>query len=169
MTPNNTLSGRSPARPATSLHGVWRKDFASSDMDAMRRAMEGMQLSRFHKMAALKMVDGLDVDLAPDAASATVRFLTRVPTPFYSVKEAYARGRETHMARRDLRAGRQRAVAHALGPKAMAIELAWEGELPGRVMETFEMDDQGRLVVRGKMEVGGQTYDVTQVYCREAQ
>jgi hypothetical protein len=167
MTPNK-LSARGPsALPPPTLHGVWRKDFQSSDMEAMRRAMDAMQLSKFHKMAALKMVNGLAVDISPDAASATVRFLTRVPTPYYSIKESYAKGRETHMGRRDLRAGRQRAVAHALGPRCMSVELKWDGDLPGRVMETFEVDDEGRLVVRGKMEVGGKTYDVRQVYRRE--
>lgn len=127
MTPNKLSSRGHGARPLSTLHGVWRKDFQSSDMDAMRRAMDAMQLSKFHKMAALKMVDGLAVDLSPDAASATVRFLTRVPTPFYSIQESYAKGKETHMGRRDLRAGRQRAVAHALGPRGMAVELKWEG------------------------------------------
>lgn len=45
-TPPTHLQGASNIRPAASLHGVWRKDYQSSDMEALRRAMEAMQLSR---------------------------------------------------------------------------------------------------------------------------
>ena len=33
-------------RPAPTLQGIWRKDFQSSDMESLSRAMEAMKLGR---------------------------------------------------------------------------------------------------------------------------
>ena len=113
----------------------------------------------------MNVINGLAIDLSAEDR-ATVKFRTKVPIPF-KVTETFHRGQETQMARRDLRAGKQRAFTHSLGAQEMTVELEWGGDLGGRVHETFTVDEKGQLVVRGVMELQGQKYDVLQVYTKE--
>ena len=119
-------------------------------------------------MAAMNIINGLAVKVNDSQSSATVQYLTKTPIPFYKVCENFRKGEETHMKRRDLRAGKQRAIAHNLNKDEMKIELAWDGDLPGHVHETYHVNNKGQLVVRGLMEVNGKKYDVLQVYNKES-
>ncbi|KAH7615648.1 hypothetical protein Ndes2526B_g09607 [Nannochloris sp. 'desiccata'] len=187
MTPNNAspnknmTQGAMPAsarplhnaanniRPAPSLQGVWRKDFQNSDMEALTKAVEAMKLGRIQKMAAISMINGLNVNLndSRDPSSATIQYLLKVPTPFYKIIEQYHQGLETQMQRRDMRAGKQKAVAHSLNAQEMHVELSWSGQLAGHVNETYKMNSKGQLIVKGVMEVDGEKFVVEQVYNKE--
>jgi len=115
------------------------------------------------------MINGLNVNLndSRDPSSCTIQYLLKVPTPFYRIIEKYNQGQETEMQRRDLRAGKQKAVAHSLNPQEMHVELSWSGQLPGHVDETYKMNNKGQLVVKGVMEVNGEKYVVEQVYNKD--
>lgn len=121
------------------------------------------------KMAALNMINGLNVNLDNLSApsSATIQYLLKVPTPFYKMIEKYHQGQETQMQRRDLRAGKQKGVAHSLNAQEMHVELSWSGQLPCHVNETYKVNNKGQLVVKGVMEVNGEKYIVEQVYNKE--
>ncbi len=115
------------------------------------------------------MINGLNVNLdnSHDPSSATIQYLLKVPTPFYKITEQYRQGQETHMKRRDMRDGKQKAVTHSLNSQEMHVELEWFGQLSGRVTETYTMNKKGQLVVKGVMEVNGEKYVVEQVYNKE--
>jgi hypothetical protein len=152
-------------KPINTLHGVWRKDYKSSDLESMRMALDCMQLSKMQKVAAMNFVNGLRVELGPSQETAKVQFLATVP--FYKVTEEYKRGEETTMKRRDLRRGEQRATAVDLRHDAMHVDLQWDGYLPGKVSESFVVNSRGQLVVRGIMQVNGQVFDIRTVYNKE--
>ena len=42
----NGAALKSNIKPTQTLHGIWRKDFEQSDMIAMNKALDGMQLSK---------------------------------------------------------------------------------------------------------------------------
>lgn len=120
-------------------------------------------------MAAMNIINGLAVQLNDTHDSATIQYLTKTPIPFYKVREQFRKGEETQMKRRDLRAGQQRAFAHTLKKDEMQVDLAWGGELPGKVAESYQVNSKGQLVVKGVMEVNGKKFDVVQVYNKESQ
>ena len=118
-------------------------------------------------MAAVNMINGLAVHIDDKKGHAVVEFLTTAPIPFFKVTEEYKLGEETTMQRRDMRRGEQRAVLHTMQPHSMKVEVTWEGEVAGRVEETFFLEEGGTMVVRGVMDIGGKKYDVRQVYVKE--
>lgn len=96
---------------------------------------------------------------------ATINFLTRIP--FYKVSEEFREGQETRMKRRDLRPGQQRAIAECIEQDEMRVNIAWDGDMPGRVHETFQLNERGQMIVRGTMIIGDRELVVTQVYNKE--
>lgn len=92
--------------------------------------------------------------------------LMQYPMPF-KLQEQYKAGEQTKMSRRDMRQGSQIAILRSLNPNEMAVELWWEGDLPGRVNERFLVNQAtGELEVHGVMEVEGEKYEVIQKYMR---
>lgn len=153
-------------KPASKLHGMWRKDLNSSDISSFSQAMDAMKLSNMQKKAALALMDRLHLAVDEDQ-TATLRFITKIP--FFNIVETYKLGRETRMQRRDLRGGQQRAIAHEISENRMHVEIVWDGECGGRVKERFLLNEStGRLEVEGTMEMNhGEKVKVYQVYTRD--
>ena len=164
-------AGASAAAEYKSLAGRWHRDAAATDLAALGAALEAMRLSYLQRQGALHLIDAIELEVFEDGAAATVQHLAKgnaIPQRFLA-KEEYRRGAETHMRRRDLRAGEQRAIARALDPaERMLVEIQWGGELPGRVEESYVLGGGGdRLEVTGRVRIGARDFLVRQVYARE--
>lgn len=147
------------------LEGVWKRNFVKTDMAAMEKAMSAMRLGKFQKMAALKLIDGLEIGQEVPRGEVSVRYLTKLPG--YSMEERFREGETTTMPRRDQRSGPQRAVAQDMSPDEMLLKIHWDGELPGRVEERFVITHDGQLEVRAVFQIQGkETIHITQVYDR---
>ncbi len=164
-------AGASAAAEYKSLAGRWHRDAAATDLAALGAVLEAMRLSYLQRQGALHLIDAIELEVFEDGAAATVQHLAKgnaIPQRFLA-KEEYRRGAETHMRRRDLRAGEQRAIARALDPaERMLVEIQWGGELPGRVEESYVLGGGGdRLEVTGRVRIGARDFLVRQVYARE--
>ena len=74
--PNAEYSS-APATSSSGICGVWIKDSAASDLRAYKRQLDLMRLDRLQKMAAERLIEGIEI--ARDGDELSVFYLTVVP------------------------------------------------------------------------------------------
>ncbi|GBF91799.1 hypothetical protein Rsub_04904 [Raphidocelis subcapitata] len=157
-----------PPRPAD-LSGLWAKDEAASDLAAYERSLDLLGLSGLQKLTA-KLIDGMEIRQARgpgawiiDPGTLVVSYVTVVP--FFRVRESFPLGATAEMPRRDLRPGRQTALARRVEGGAR-VEMAWGEPLAGSLVEEYTLLPDGRLRVRATTAVGGRSVTADAVYAR---
>jgi hypothetical protein len=163
------MSGSTPPPPKRGLCGTWKRDMEKTDIGSMNLAFTAMKLGKFQKLAALKLIDGLEIDYSTQSNTNTkgeeevkLRYLTKLPG--ITMEERYKRGHNLEARRRDQRKGHQYGKVEELGRHEMKLAIWWEGELPGKVTEHFAVTSDGGLDVNAVFYVGGEKICIRQHY-----
>jgi hypothetical protein len=165
-------SGSTPPPPKRGLCGTWKRDLEKTDIGSMNQAFTAMNLGKFQKLAALKLIDGLEIGHPTHNNTNTKRedmeeevelkYLTKLPG--ITMEERYKRGHNLEARRRDQRKGHQYGKVEELGSHEMKLAIWWEGELPGKVTEHFTVTSDGGLDVNAVYYVGGEKICIRQHY-----
>ncbi|KAI7843097.1 hypothetical protein COHA_003268 [Chlorella ohadii] len=131
--------------------------------------MDAMRIGGIQKHCALNLLRGLQIAAGPNEGELEVAHLT--PSwvmKHFTLSERFKAGSETSMSRRDMRRGEQRAVALALEPDHLHVDIRWQGQLPaGRVEERYVINSSGQLEVHSVMQIEGhQAIPIRMVYNR---
>lgn len=179
MTCSVPMAVASPTNGATlppplkrGLYGTWKRDMAKTDIDSMNQAFNAMKLGKFQKLAALKLIDGLEIGHPTTTNNnnhknkgeeeVKLKYLTKLPG--ITMEERYKRGHQLEARRRDQRKGHQYGKVEELGRHEMKLAIWWEGELPGKVTEHFAVTSDGGLDVNAVFYVGGEEIYIRQHY-----
>jgi hypothetical protein len=137
--------------------GLWQKIKERSDLEGYGRALELMGVGGIQRATAM-LIDGVEVHHTKDTLE--VFYLTVVP--YFKVRESYRFNVEVAQARRDLRSGRQTAVAQQAGHRVI-VDISWGTPNPGEVHEEYWLDDVGCLHVESTVTVNGDSETTLQV------
>ncbi len=121
---------RKPLRVSrAALSGKWEKDKENSDLVAYEDMLTLLGLKGIKKTAAVKLINGLEIDQASSPPHFTVRYIvSRVQ--FLQTVEQFAFDQEIEMPRRDGQAGIQTATLTEVG-NGMQTVITWGEPNPG--------------------------------------
>lgn len=121
---------RRPLRVSrAALSGKWEKDKENSDLDAYENMLTLLGLKGIKKTAAVKLINGLEIDQASSPPHFIVRYVvSRVQ--FLQSVERFAFNQQIEMPRRDGQAGTQTATLTEVG-NGMQTVITWGEPNPG--------------------------------------
>ena len=121
---------RRPLRVSrAALSGKWEKDKENSDLDAYENMLTLLGLKGIKKTAAVKLINGLEINQASSPPHFTVRYVvSRVQ--FLQSVERFAFNQQIEMPRRDGQAGTQTATLTEVG-NGMQTVITWGEPNPG--------------------------------------
>ena len=131
------------------LAGMWSKVKARSDVEGYGRALALMGVGGIQRATAMA-IDGMEVNHTEEAFE--VFYLTVVP--YFKVRESYRFDVQVSLSRRDLRGGKQTAVAQQAGPRVI-VDVSWPSPHAGEAHEEYWLGDCGCLHVESTVTVNG--------------
>ncbi|DBA93466.1 TPA: hypothetical protein ACH3X2_003250 [Trebouxia sp. C0005] len=145
----------------SALSGKWEKDKENSDLVAYENMLTLLGLRGIKKTAAVKLINGLEIDQASSPPHFTVRYVVS-RMQFLQTVEHFAFDQQIEMPRRDGQDGTQTATLTDVGDGLQTV-ITWGEPNPVTLIENYTEVQQDTLITEAKAQAGGQTLCCKQV------
>ena len=116
------------------MSGRWQKDRAKSDMDAYDSMLGALGLKGLKRIAAVKLINGVEIKHASAPPQFTVRYIVS-QVKFLDNVEEFNRDQVTKMNRRDGQPGQQ-IGSLSESDSSVQTTITWEAPNPGMCLVT---------------------------------